>query len=62
MAPQRQEAVTSVVAVERLRQGYPAEGESLMAFLRDQDSGGALDERDNELINVALAVQVNEGR
>jgi AhpD family alkylhydroperoxidase len=42
--------------MERLQQRYPVETGALMAFLRNEDSESALDERDKELINVALAI------
>jgi AhpD family alkylhydroperoxidase len=56
MATQEQRLEQSQMAMERLRRRYPTEAGALMNFLENDDSGWALDERDKELINVALAI------
>jgi AhpD family alkylhydroperoxidase len=55
MAAQQQQAEESEVAMEELRRHYPMEAGELMDWLEADEARSALDERDKELINVALA-------
>jgi AhpD family alkylhydroperoxidase len=55
MSAQQQQPERSEAVVEQLQRHYPAEVGVLMDWLDADEAGSALDERDKELINVALA-------
>jgi AhpD family alkylhydroperoxidase len=51
----QQQVEKSEAVMEQLRQHYPMEADALMDWITADEAGSTLDERDKELINVALA-------